>query len=68
MIEIEKGIPAPKTDTINIAKLVRELEVGDSFVVESKRIPSVYQAAIRAKFKMSRRSIEDNKFRVWRIA
>lgn len=68
MIQIEKGIPAPKRSDTNISAVVKQLEVGDSFVVGEENISAIYQAALRANFKVSRRTTGDGQFRVWRIA
>jgi hypothetical protein len=77
-IQIEKGVPMPETRGPRTYGAYREvmaaMEVGDSFVAEGEKMPTlqsaVRQAARRAKINITvrREGEESVKLRVWRVA
>lgn len=70
-IKIEKNVPVPE----NLMKksgvsreLIRSMEIGDSFVVESERhVRLVSVAACALGFRIARQRSE-GKIRIWRIS
>lgn len=75
-IKIEKGLPlpAPRRPQGYITDTLRQLEIGDSFVLEvrgeSRRIDqaTLYGAAKRAGIRIATRKIDAVSSRIWRIA
>ena len=66
--KIEKNIPIPKLirngKNINI---LRQMEIGDSFVFEGKSRSLFLVPARRIGIKLTTRKIGHDKFRLWRI-
>ena len=67
-IKIEKGIPLPKRRKWgDIAKELRKMNVGDSFVVEIEQRGSINTAFRRLGFCCATEKIDDKTARVWRV-
>lgn len=72
-IKIEKGIPIPPIARKASLSWIRDMDIGDSYVIDHDRIikQNTYAAATAAGAKVTIRTvIKDGvkKFRVWRIA
>lgn len=63
--KIEKNIPIPTQETR--WSFLKELEIGDSFVIEKKHRINVYTRAKNFKIKILARRVDNNKHRVWRV-
>lgn len=67
--KIEKNIPIPDR-LIRYGKnidFLKQLNIGDSFVVEKNRKVAITGSARRTKIKLTTRSLGNGKFRIWRI-
>jgi hypothetical protein len=68
--KVEKGIPIyyGKAPQKNVREFLKTLEIGDSFVLDSRSLTSAYQAVARKiGIRLSSRNIADKKYRLWRI-
>jgi hypothetical protein len=67
-VKIEKGVPMPGLGVGRSRKYPwREMEVGDSFVIQKSAYAQAQLASKRTGFKFSVRKV-DGAYRVWRIA
>lgn len=69
---IESGVPIPrkggnKFERTGLMKVLQELQVGDSVVLEEKRRANAGTAADRLGIKVLTRKVEEGKIRLWRI-
>ena len=64
---IDKNIPIPVGRSGSLTSKLRELQIGDSMLIEKYQQKSVYELAKRAGVKVTTRA-EGEKVRVWRIA
>lgn len=67
MPKIEKNIPLPDKKSGKNIRLLKSMEVGDSFVIEIKSRSSFLISAAREGIKITTRSIGNGKIRVWLI-
>lgn len=65
-IKIESGVPMPSKNTGGMSQTMRQMKVGDSFVLPSVKRPSVHTCARNAGIKVAMRTA-DGITRVWRI-
>lgn len=73
--KIDKGVPIPEKKTngnvIGITPSLRQLAVGDSFVMHKSRRPAITVAIGREQFRNGTtfvtRLVENNQVRIWRI-
>lgn len=67
-LKVEKGIPIPnKYKNSALASTLRDMEVGDSFVLPKSRVGCVIGTAMRCKIKVTTRTISKSEARVWRV-
>lgn len=69
-VKIEKGIPLPsaKGSTYNdILGTLRKMEVGDSFLCDSRTANSIRGVSGRYGIKVSGRLQQNGQHRIWRI-
>lgn len=70
-LKIEKGVPLPGAKgapAFNVTQTLRNMEVGDSFLLSVAKRPSIYQQARLAGIKIAARTTGDGEMRVWRVA
>lgn len=66
-IKIEKNVPLPARNLSTRLEKIREMKVGDSFLIPSTwrfNVPSLFE---RVGYKATTRATEKNQHRVWRI-
>jgi len=71
-VKIEKGIPLPNPDNPRRPKgpvriAMETMEVGDSFVTDSRNRKMVGSTALLIKRKFATRKIGDDQYRIWRL-
>ena len=69
-IKIDKGFPAPRMKVMTGLKLVlSRMEVDDSFEMEDITAArgNIYSLAKQLKMKVTIRSMQEKKIRIWRI-
>lgn len=67
-IKIEKGIPMPQRFQRGSWLVIKDMAIGDSFVVDAGKRASICGYGKRYNMKLSTRKIDDTKIRVWRLA
>lgn len=72
MMKIEKDVPIPTDGTRLTAQgytqTFREMEIGDSVVMDFALQSSIYSCSKLAGIKITTRKINNTQMRVWRIA
>ena len=71
-VKIEKGIPLPNPDSSRRPKgpvriAMETMEVGDSFVTDSRNRKMVGSTAVLINRRFATRKIGDNQYRIWRL-
>lgn len=68
-VQVEKNVPIPakKSCVEGMAHILRKMEVGDSFYIDSDNCNSAYQASVRIGISITSRK-EGAGRRIWRIA
>lgn len=69
-MEIEKGVPIPaaRGKYGELAKSIRKMGIGDSFICPEGQRNKFYMSAIRNGIKVTMRVMGDGKVRVWRVS
>jgi hypothetical protein len=68
-IKIEKNIPIPSSrGAAGVSAALRKLGIGDSFLVGLEHRASIRPAAARLGLRITVRTLDDNKIRVWRVS
>lgn len=66
--EIEHGIPIPEEEHVTgITALLKQMEIGDSIVVNYSKSQGIASIAQRLGFKTTRRKVKPGWYRIWRI-
>ena len=65
--KIERGIDMPERGNFK-NNWLEKLEVGDSFVVLSTRMPGIRTAAQNRGIKLTARRVKSNEHRMWRVS
>ena len=70
MFQIDSGIPAPalRPRATGLTNVMRQLKVGDSFLVPKSSRSNIGQTAMRCGVKVVTRSVDNDMIRVWRVA
>jgi len=63
---IDKNVPMPNKRLRNISKTMKDMEVGDSFVIDTKKNNIPYQYAKRHNLTIVTSKISETETRVWR--
>lgn len=67
--KIEKGIPIPREDYGTPYRFLKQLKVGDSFVVESvSKVRMHLKNSVRHGVLITSRKVDGVGYRIWRIA
>jgi hypothetical protein len=65
---IEHGVPLPEeSQATGITGTLRQMEIGDSIVVNYSKSQGIASIAQRIGIKITRRKIKDGWYRIWRI-
>ena len=67
MYNIEKNVEQPKTARGELPRTIREMQEGDSILIDKNKRIYTYLCAKNAGIKV-KTALEGDKFRVWRIA
>ena len=67
-IQIEKGIPIPNRKRSGLASALREMQVGDLFLIAKDKRQSIYTTAKQVGVKVMVRVTESGQLRAWRTA
>lgn len=68
-LKLEKGVRIPRANEINapITRILRDMKVGDSVLVETKKEAVSLRVILgRLGFKVTRRKVDEG-FRTWRV-
>jgi hypothetical protein len=69
-IAIEHGVPIPpKREKLGVGRIVREMQVGDSFVATQRQRNAAFATAHTCGIKLTSRRLDDaeDQIRIWRI-
>ena len=67
-IKIEKNVPVPPSRKFGMGQIIRELEVGDSFLFTTDKPQNVSAVFKSVGYKSAMRDQKDGTYRFWRIA
>ena len=66
MFKIEKGIPLPSKSVL--PSLLKTMEIGDSVLLNRKKVTQVATIARRIGIKITQQKQDNENYRVWRIS
>lgn len=67
--KIEKGIPIPLKKNVqdSLSQVLRNMEPGDSLLIEKKQSPSFRAKASYLKIKITTREVSETHLRLWKL-